>query len=54
MLIVWRSTVVVAGVASQHDWVYIGAQSGAVSRGRGQQWTLIHRGDMTLPFQNLV
>lgn len=34
--------------------VYIGAQSGAVFRGRGEQWTLVHRGDMTLPFKDIV
>jgi len=34
--------------------VYIGAQSGSVFRGRGQEWTLLHRGDMTLPFKDIV
>ena len=34
--------------------VYIGAQSGNLFRGRGQEWKLIERGNMTLPFQDLV
>ena len=34
--------------------VYIGAQSGTVFRGRGERWEMIHRGDMTLPFKDMV
>ena len=36
------------------DFVYVGLQSGAVMRGRGQQWQVIHIGSMTLPFQDMV
>lgn len=35
-------------------FVYIGAQSGSVFRGRGQEWTLLCRGEMTLPFKDIV
>ncbi|WP_431261977.1 WD40/YVTN/BNR-like repeat-containing protein [Roseateles chitinivorans] len=34
--------------------VYIGAQSGTVYRGRGDDWTMIHRGDLSLPFRDMV
>lgn len=34
--------------------VYIGAQSGTVFRGRGDTWKMIHRGDLTLPFKDMV
>lgn len=34
--------------------VYIGAQSGTVYRGRGDQWTIIHQGDLSLPFRDMV
>ncbi len=34
--------------------VYIGAQSGTVFRGRGQRWEMISRGDMSLPFKDMV
>ncbi|WP_338848513.1 hypothetical protein V8J88_06395 [Massilia sp. W12] len=34
--------------------VYIGADEGAVFQGRGEQWKLIHRGDTTLSYTDLV
>jgi hypothetical protein len=34
--------------------VYIGAQAGSIFRGRRNEWKLMHRGDMTLPFQDMV
>jgi hypothetical protein len=34
--------------------VYIGAESGTVFKGRANQWKMIHRGDMTLPFRDMV
>ncbi|UXH80637.1 WD40/YVTN/BNR-like repeat-containing protein [Roseateles amylovorans] len=34
--------------------VYIGAESGTVFRGRGDQWELIHQGDLSLPFLDMV
>lgn len=38
----------------QDGFVYIGAQSGSVFRGRGNEWKLIHRGDLSLPFKDMV
>ncbi len=35
-------------------FVYIGAQSGSVLKGRDNNWTLIHRGDLSLPFRDMV
>jgi hypothetical protein len=35
-------------------YVYIGAQSGTVFRGRDNKWKLVQRGDLTLPFKDLV
>ncbi|UXH80639.1 hypothetical protein [Roseateles amylovorans] len=34
--------------------VYIGAESGSVFRGRGDQWELIHQGNLSLPFRDMV
>jgi hypothetical protein len=34
--------------------VYIGAQSGTLFRGRGDRWTMVERGNMTLPFNDMV
>lgn len=34
--------------------VYIGAQSGTIFKGRGNQWKMIHRGEMSLPFKDMV
>lgn len=34
--------------------VYIGAESGTVFKGRVNQWKIIHRGEMTLPFRDMV
>ncbi|UXH80629.1 WD40/YVTN/BNR-like repeat-containing protein [Roseateles amylovorans] len=34
--------------------VYVGAESGTVFRGRGDQWELIHQGDLSLPFRDMV
>ena len=34
--------------------VYVGAQSGTVFKGRGDQWKLISRGDFSLPFKDMV
>lgn len=35
-------------------FVYIGMQSGSVMRGREDQWKLIHKDEMTLPFKDMV
>ena len=35
-------------------YVYIGAQSGTLFRGRADHWEMIHRGDMSLPFKDIV
>ncbi len=35
-------------------YVYIGAQSGSLFRGRGNEWTLLVREMLTLPFQDIV
>ncbi|MBK5071795.1 hypothetical protein I2492_02030 [Budviciaceae bacterium CWB-B4] len=35
-------------------FVYIGAQSGSLFKGRGNQWKLIYRGDYSLPFKDMV
>jgi hypothetical protein len=35
-------------------WVYIGGADGAVWKGRGDKWTLIHDETMTLPFKDMV
>ncbi|WP_263146701.1 hypothetical protein [Pseudomonas sp. RIT-PI-AD] len=34
--------------------VYIGAQSGTVFKGRDNRWTLLHKGDLSLPFNDMV
>lgn len=38
----------------QDGYVYIGAQSGSVFRGRNNEWKLIHKGDLSLPFKDMV
>jgi hypothetical protein len=38
----------------QDGFVYIGAQSGTVYRGRGDHWKLIHKGDLSLAFKDMV
>lgn len=38
----------------QDGFVYIGAQSGNVFRGRANQWKHIHQGDSSLPFKDMV
>ncbi len=38
----------------QDGYVYIGAQSGSVFQGRGDVWKLIHEGDISLPFKDMV
>ncbi len=35
-------------------FVYIGAQSGALFRGRDEHWEMIHGPEFTLPFQDIV
>lgn len=35
-------------------FVYIGAQSGTVFRGRGSQWKMIERGELSLAFKDMV
>ncbi len=35
-------------------FVYIGAESGSVFKGRGNEWKLISRGKMSLPFRDMV
>lgn len=35
-------------------YVYIGADSGTVYRGRAEKWERIHRGDMTLSYRDMV
>ncbi|NHZ93418.1 hypothetical protein F2P45_31075 [Massilia sp. CCM 8733] len=34
--------------------VYVGLQSGSIMQGRNNKWKLVHKGDMTLPFQDMV
>ncbi|NHZ40888.1 hypothetical protein [Massilia aquatica] len=34
--------------------VYVGLQSGSIMKGRHRKWELIHKGNMTLPFQDMV
>lgn len=34
--------------------VYVGAQSGALFRGRGDRWSMIHDTTLTLPFKDIV
>ncbi|EPG9672642.1 hypothetical protein M0K38_000006 [Citrobacter freundii] len=38
----------------QDGYVYIGAQSGTVFKGRDNQWKMIHRGMLSLPFRQMV
>lgn len=38
----------------QDGFVYIGAQAGTVYRGRGNEWKRIHKGDLSLPFKDMV
>lgn len=35
-------------------YVYIGAQSGSIFRGRKNQWDLVHRGEFSLPLHDMV
>jgi hypothetical protein len=35
-------------------YVYIGMQSGSVMRGRENSWEIIHKGEFTLPFKDMV
>ena len=35
-------------------YVYISAQSGTLFKGRDDRWEMIHRGDFTLPFKDMV
>ncbi|BEU72599.1 MULTISPECIES: hypothetical protein [Ralstonia solanacearum species complex] len=35
-------------------YVYIGAQSGSVFQGRSNEWKLIHKGGLSLPFKDMV
>lgn len=35
-------------------FVYVGAQSGMVIKGRGQEWTMISSGGLSLPFRQMV
>lgn len=35
-------------------YVYIGASSGSVLKGRNDNWKMIHKGQMTLPFKDMV
>lgn len=35
-------------------YVYVGLQSGSIMQGRTNQWKLIHKGTMTLPFQDMA
>ncbi|MCG8426033.1 MAG: hypothetical protein MI754_01595, partial [Chromatiales bacterium] len=46
----WLESVCCAG----DGYVYISAQSGTLFRGRDNKWTMLHRGDMSLPFQDIV
>ncbi len=34
--------------------VYIGGQSGTLFKGRGNQWAMLHRGELSLPFNDIV
>ena len=35
-------------------FVYVGAESGTVFKGRNHEWQLIERGYLTLPFEDMV
>lgn len=35
-------------------YVYVGMQSGSIMRGRENRWEIIHTGDFTLPFKDIV
>jgi hypothetical protein len=39
---------------AEDGFVYIGAQSGSVIKGRGDNWKVIHKGNLALPFKDLV
>jgi hypothetical protein len=39
---------------AEDGFVYIGAQSGSIIKGRGDKWKVIHKGNLTLPFKDLV
>lgn len=39
---------------AEDGFVYIGAQSGSIIKGRGDKWQVIHKGNLTLPFKDLV
>jgi hypothetical protein len=39
---------------AEDGFVYIGAQSGSIIKGRGDKWKVIHKGDLTLPFKDMV
>lgn len=34
--------------------VYVGAQSGTILAGRGDRWSVLHRGELSVPFRDLV
>ncbi|WP_239351528.1 hypothetical protein [Snodgrassella communis] len=38
----------------QDGFVYIGAQSGTVFKGRNDEWRMIHRGNLALSFRQMV
>lgn len=49
------SNMVLESVCCAGDgYVYIGAQNGTVFKGRRDEWTMIHKGDLTLPFRDMV
>ena len=39
---------------AEDGFVYIGAQSGTVFKGRGDKWKMIYRGNLALPFKDIV
>ncbi len=53
--VAFPSTMFVYSICCAGDgYVYIGAQSGSLFRGRGNEWTLLVREMLTLPFQDIV
>ncbi len=56
----WRqinfpSNMLIESICCGRDgFVYIGALSGTVFKGRENQWTMIHRGMLSLPFRQMV
>jgi hypothetical protein len=53
--VVFPSNIWLKSVCCGEDgYVYIGAQCGNLFRGRNKSWELIHNGDLSLPFKDMV